>query len=157
MAFFDDLGKKLSQAGQSAVQKTKDMTGIARINAAITEEEKKVVNGYYQLGKQYLTAHPTDYADEFAEIVAGIREAESKMQDYKRQIQDIKGITRCEKCGAEIANNAAFCNTCGAPMPRQEAPEPEETDLPKCPGCGAVVSKNAKFCAVCGKQLVEKL
>lgn len=155
MAFFDDLGKKLSQAGQSAVQKTKDMTGIAKINAAITEEEKKVVNGYYQLGKQYLAAHPEDYAEEFAQIIAEIREAESKMQFYRQQIQDIKGVTRCEKCGAEVANNAAFCNTCGAPMPGPAASA--EAAVAQCPGCGAPVSKTAKFCAVCGKQLVEKL
>ena len=41
MAFFDDLGKKISQAGQNAVQKTKEMTDIARINGMISDEEKK--------------------------------------------------------------------------------------------------------------------
>lgn len=51
MAFFDDLGKKLSQAGQTAVQKTKEITDIARINGLISDEEKKVNNNYYQIGK----------------------------------------------------------------------------------------------------------
>ena len=39
MSFFDDLGKKLSQAGQTAVQKTKEMADVAKLNSAISDEE----------------------------------------------------------------------------------------------------------------------
>mgnify|MGYP002508334285 CR=1 FL=1 len=28
-----------------------------------------------------------------------------------------KGVSVCEKCGAEVAVNSAFCSACGAPMP----------------------------------------
>lgn len=147
MAFFDDLGKKISQAGQSAVQKTKDMTDIARINSAISDEEKKVSNNYHQLGVLYVAKHPADYESDFAELIAGIKASEGKISDYKQQIQNIKGVTRCEKCGAEVSNNAAFCAACGAPVPKPAQSEPE---VAYCPACGAMVAKNAKFCAACG-------
>ena len=41
MAFFEDLGKKLSGVGQSAVQKTQNATDSIRLNNQINEEERK--------------------------------------------------------------------------------------------------------------------
>lgn len=154
MAFFDDLGKKLSQAGQTAVQKTKEMTDIARINGMISDEEKKVNDNYYQIGKLYVAMHQTDFESDFAGMITAIRESETKIRDYKQQIQDIKGVVRCEKCGAEVASNVAFCSSCGAPMPKQDMPA-NNGNLIKCTGCGAMVDKNMRFCTSCGKPTAD--
>lgn len=35
MPFFDDLSKKISKAGQTALQKTKDMADIAKLRNTI--------------------------------------------------------------------------------------------------------------------------
>ncbi len=156
MAFFDDLGKKLSQAGQTAVQKTKEMTDIARINGAISDEEKKVNNNYFQIGKLYVAMHTTDYENDFAGMIAAIKESETKIRDYRQQIQDIKGVVRCEKCGAEVANNVAFCSSCGSPMPKQPSVVADENAV-KCTGCGAMVSKDMRFCTSCGKPMADIL
>ena len=32
MAFFDDIGKKITQTGQSALQKTKELADVTRLN-----------------------------------------------------------------------------------------------------------------------------
>lgn len=154
MAFFDDLGKKLSQAGQTAVQKTKEMTDIARINSMISDEEKKVNDNYYQIGKLYAAMHQTDFESDFAGMITAIKESETKIRDYKQQIQDIKGVVRCEKCGAEVASNVAFCSSCGAPMPKQDMLE-NNSNLIKCTGCGAMVDKNMRFCTSCGKPTAD--
>ncbi len=154
MAFFDDLGKKLSQAGQTAVQKTKEMTDIARLNGAISEQEKKVSDTYFEIGKLYVLKHPGDYDNDFAPMLAALKDSENKIKEYRQQIQDIKGVVRCEKCGAEIVNNVAFCSSCGAKAPVVSKVETNET-LVKCSGCGAMVDKNAKFCTVCGKVMPE--
>lgn len=156
MAFFDDLGKKISQAGQTAVQKTKEMTDIARINGAISDEEKKVNNNYFQIGKLYVAMHTTDYENDFAGMIAAIKESEIKIRDYRQQIQDIKGVVRCEKCGAEVASNVAFCSSCGTPMPKQASAVLDENAV-KCTGCGAMVSKNMRFCTSCGKPMADIL
>lgn len=153
MAFFDDLGKKLSQAGQSAIQKTKDMTDIARINGLISDEEKKLNNTYYQIGKLYASLHAKDYEPDFAGMVTATFESEAKIKEYKQQIQDIKGVVRCEKCGAEVANHAAFCNSCGAPIPKQ-APSNNPNQI-KCTGCGAMVDKSMRFCTTCGRPTAD--
>ena len=46
-----------------------------------------------------------------------VKKCHNKIRDYKHQIKDIKGVSVCEKCGAEVAVNSAFCSACGAPMP----------------------------------------
>lgn len=152
MALFDGVGRKLSQVGQVAVQKTKDVTDVARINGIIAEEEKKINNNYYQIGKLYASMHAEDYESEFAGMLAAIKESETKICEYRQQIQDIKGVVRCEKCGAEVPNNSAFCSSCGNAMLTKKT---IVENIHKCPGCGAEINKNMRFCTSCGRPVLE--
>lgn len=152
MAFFDDLGKKISQAGQTAVQKTKEMADIAKLNSSISDEERKIESGYREIGKLYVSLHDEEHEAAFAELIAGIHEAEKKIEEFKQQIKDIKGVVCCEKCGAEVSNNAAFCSSCGAPMP---VVKPVEAEEPKCSKCGAALAPDTKFCTSCGNPVEQ--
>ena len=154
MPLFEDFGRRLSLVGQSAVQKTKDVTDIARINAAVAEEERIVSNNYYQIGKLYVAMHPSDYEPEFATQFGAIRESESKLNAYRQQIQKLKGTVRCEKCGAEVSIGAAFCSSCGNPMPVRTGQNDSENSV-RCESCGAVVPKNVRFCISCGKPIAQ--
>lgn len=156
MEFFDGLGKKFSNAGQTVVQKTKEMADIARINSAISEEEKIINNSYFQIGKLYVAKHHTDFEEEFAGMISTVKESEIAIRNYRQQLQDIKGIVHCENCGAEVANNMAFCSSCGSPMPKQSAPVNNE-NLVKCSNCGQMVSQNMRFCTSCGNPMVDIL
>lgn len=151
MAFFDELGKKISQAGQTAVQKTKEMTDIAKLNGMISDEEKRINNNYYQIGKLYIEIHQNDFENNFAGMINAIRDSEAKIAEYKQQIQNIKGVVRCEKCGAEVDKNVAFCSSCGSPIQNQAPTPVENTNLIKCAGCGAMIDSNMRFCTSCGK------
>lgn len=117
MSFFDDLGKKLSQAGQSAAQKTKEIAETAKLNSQISDEEKKINDYYLQIGKLYVSLHDENHEADFDTLISNLHESENKVKECKQQIKDIKGVAVCEKCGAEIANGSAFCSVCGAPMP----------------------------------------
>ncbi len=131
MDFFDDLGKKLSQAGQSAVQKTKGMADIVKLSAAISEEEKKINNGYAEIGKLYVSLHGAEAEPEFEELLKTIQDAEEKVKEYQSQLAVIRGVSRCEKCGAEVPANSVFCNICGAAMPevKEELAEVTEEEV----------------------------
>ncbi len=155
MAFFDDLGKKISHAGQTAVQKTKDMTDIARLNENIAEEEKKINSNYHQIGKLYVAMHTYDYEADFEGMMIAIKEAEAKIQNYRQQVKDIKGIERCEKCGADVASDAAFCSTCGSPLLRK--PTVSLENAVKCSACGQMMEADARFCTECGHPMVDML
>lgn len=151
MAFFEKLSKTVSEAGQKTIAKTKELADTSKLNSMISEQEKVITNQYYQIGKLYASIHRDDCEDDFAGMVAAITEAEEKIRDYKEQIQTIKGMQRCEKCGAEVPNGAAFCSSCGAAMPKIEPPE--RSDYVKCSSCGADVKKGMRFCTSCGKPM----
>ena len=133
MGFFDDLGKRVSDVGQRAVQKTQEMSEVARFNSMITQNESKINDIYYQIGKLYANVHKNDAEEDFVGMVN-------------------KGMQRCPRCGAEISKEFAFCNFCGAAIPvneRNEAP----ADGVQCPKCGAVVEKGMRFCTACGQEI----
>lgn len=152
MALWENLGKKASESTAKAVQKAKELSETSRLSSVISEEEKKINNNYSQLGKLYVSIHPNDYEEEFAGMINSINESEEKIKDYRKQIQDIKGVLRCEKCGAEVQKGVAFCSSCAAPMPNMQAVNTEE--FVACEGCGSMVKKGMHFCTTCGKSMV---
>lgn len=154
MGLLDDLGKKFSDAGQKTLQKTKEISETARINASIAEEEKKLNNTYCQIGKQYVSMYGDNCAEEFSVMVSAVAECEDKIRDYRKQIQDIKGVQRCEKCGAEMERGVAFCSSCGAEMPKLLEPDNMD-DYVKCDNCGTTVRKEMRFCTSCGKPMIQ--
>ena len=158
MAFFDDLGKKIT-----------GMTDVAKINSAISDENNKIQRNITELGKLYYATYAEECAPEFLPLVKAIQESEKKIAEYKRQKQDIKGIVRCTKCSAEIPANSVFCSVCGAPAPVQApagtaaytaaapaAAAPVSAGYVTCAVCGKTVDGNMKFCTQCGAQINQQ-
>ena len=151
VAFWDNLGQKASETTAKAVQKAKDLSDVAKYNSMISEEETKINNTYYQIGKLYLAVHGNDPEPDFAGFVSSIVESNQKIETYKQQILDIRGVQRCPKCGAEIQLGVAFCSACGAPVPHEKPAVAE--DLIKCSNCGSMVKKGVRFCTACGNPM----
>ena len=72
VAFWDNLGQKASETTAKAVQKASD---VAKYNSMISEEETKINNTYYQIGKLYLAVHGNDPEPDFAGFVSSIVES----------------------------------------------------------------------------------
>jgi DNA-directed RNA polymerase subunit RPC12/RpoP len=153
MGFLENIGRKVADAGQFTVQKTKDVSEVARLNSILTQTENEINNLYYQIGKLYVSMYGSDAEKDFEGMVASVVESEKKVQTIRKQIQDIKGIQKCEKCGADVPVTFSFGNSCGAPMPKTGKQIKLEDSI-KCPSCGALVNKNMRFCTKCGKILV---
>lgn len=154
MSFFDDFGKKVTDAGQKAMQKTQEMSEVARVNSLISQNENKINNVYYQIGKLFVSIHGDDCEFEFAGMVATVVELERQNSTYRKQIQDIKGIQYCEKCGAEVPKGVAFCSSCGAAMPKVDK-QVAVDDCVRCSICGAMVKKGMRFCTSCGQAMTQ--
>lgn len=152
MALWDSLGKKASETTAKAVQQARILSETAKLNSLISDEDKRINNYYYQIGKLYATIHQNDCEDDFKGMIAAIVESEQKIKEYRVQIHNIKGVVHCEKCGAEVAKGAAFCSSCGAEMPKIENSAVDNTE--KCSNCGAVVEKGMRFCTSCGKPMI---
>lgn len=151
MEFFEKLGKSVTEVSQKTIAKTKELADTSKLNSMISEQEKIITNQYFQIGKLYVSIHKDNYEEDFAGMIATIAEADTKIREYKKQIQDIKGVQRCEKCGAEVSNGAAFCSACGATMPKIQTIASD--DYVKCENCGTAVKKGMRFCTACGKPM----
>ena len=154
MAFWENLGKKASETTAKAIQQAKDFAEVTKLNGLISDEEKKIDGIYRELGKMYIEIHRCDPDEKLAELVAQIVEAEQAIKKYRGQIRDIKGISLCEKCGAEVAKDASFCSICGAPVPKPVPADPTDSpDTLKCSKCGAPAKEGMRFCTTCGTPL----
>lgn len=151
MAFFDNLGKKASEATSRAMQKAQDLSETAKLNSTISDEEKRINATYSQIGKLYVELHREDGEEAFSELLGVIREAEEKISSCQKQIQDMKRTMRCEKCGAEVPRDSLFCSTCGAQIVREKEP----ADVPRCDKCGAPITDWMRFCTTCGNPLPQ--
>lgn len=154
MGIFDNLGRKVTDAGQKTIQRTKEMTDIARLNALIAQNEDKINNTYYQIGKLYVAVHGKEGEKDFIGMVESIAVFEQENRNYKKQIQEIKGVRRCPTCGAEVSQGVAFCSSCGNPMPMAQE-QGNLLDYVKCQSCGASVKKGMRFCTSCGKPMTQ--
>lgn len=152
MAFFNEIGKKISQTGQMAVQKTKQMADVTKLNSDISDEEKKITNIFYQIGQLYVSLHKDTPESDFEVLIEQLNESQTRIENLKQQIQDIKGIKRCTTCGAEIPNNATFCSSCGTAVTQQKSVD--AANLIKCNNCGKMIERGMKFCTFCGNEIV---
>ena len=136
MGFFDNIGKTLSNAGQTIAQKSKDVVDTA----------KKITTAYEQIGKLYVERHADCPEPDFVEYIDTIKAAENNIAECRQKLQDLKGVTVCPACGAEVTNESMFCPSCGNRI-RTEQPKPQG---PVCPNCGAPLTEGSKFCTSCG-------
>ena len=126
MAIWDDIAKKDAALSDKAVKQARDLSEVAKLKLQIAEAEKAVEDSYTQLGRLYAAAHRSDYEEGFASVMAAVTNAEQTVKTLHQQLQDAKGVTVCEKCGAEVAKDAAFCSACGAEIPK---PAPVEAEV----------------------------
>ena len=147
MAFFDNLGKKLSDAGQNVSLQTKNMGEINRLNGLINENRKSISSLCFELGKAYYQAHYNSDDCEFSEQVGRIRGLLDGIEEAEETIKRLKGIKKCPGCGTDIPAQTAFCPNCGTQV-GAAAPKPRV-----CPGCGKTAPEGSSFCVYCGTKL----
>ena len=147
MAFFDDLSKKITQVSQNAMGKTKDTADIFKLKNEISEEERKVVALYNEIGRLYASLHYEDFEPAFANLMTSLKESVAAIELRQAQIQNIRNVTTCSNCGAEIARESMFCSACGAQKEARVEIAPASL---RCTGCGKPLENGSKFCTYCG-------
>ena len=153
MGVFNDFGKKISQTSQDAVQKTKDLAEVSKLNSQINASQKTIKETYTQIGEKYFSLYRNSSAPELQQFVDLISSNMDKIEQLKADIQRVKKIAVCPKCGTECSTSTPFCGSCGT----QLTPEPEEapidvevTNYMFCSECGTKLSPDATFCNNCG-------
>lgn len=156
MAFFEDLGKKITQTSQGVVQKTKDTAEVIKLNGMISDEEKRINNLYAQIGKQYFELHFEAPEPALQSFVLEIKEAKSSIEDYSEQVKKLKGIVRCPNCGGDVQYGAPFCSSCGTRMEVNAEQTPMSNEnVKRCVSCGMPINEGCFFCTHCGTKVEE--
>lgn len=147
MAFFDDLSRKVSRG-------TKNLADSTRLNALIADSKKQIEGLYRNLGSAYYEVHRDDPAAEQPELIAALNRQFESMAQAQDALRQLRGLSKCPNCGAELPQNALFCSVCGARQPQPEQPAaPAAASV--CPNCGAPNQPGHRFCAICGAALSD--
>lgn len=156
MAFLDDVDRTLSQLGQSALKKTKNMSESMRLSGAVREEEEKQKELFRKIG-EYVYENDLGITDEqIIEWCQDISASRVRAMQNREQITALKGMINCPKCGASIASNSTFCSVCGSKLEElNSSPKQEENESGVCPNCGRKVDKDAAFCTYCGTRILD--
>ena len=91
-----DLGKKLKETGENALDKTKKAAEIATLNVKINKREKDLDESILALGKKFYSdaqgTVPKGYEGEFA----AIEEVKKDIQEMNEKIADLKEDEKSE-------------------------------------------------------------
>lgn len=154
MSFFEDIGKKVTQAGNDTTQAAKNFSEINRLNSEIKTYEKNINKLYTDLGKRYFDTCSQEPVPELKDLVDELRVNKAKIEAASTKIAEIKGIKICDNCKAEISADSLFCSACGQKIKAKEPEMPEGMQI--CPFCGFAMAAEAKFCVKCGTNLAKQ-
>lgn len=116
MAFWDDIQKKLSDAAAFTVQKTGELTDVAKLKYKVKVTESKLEKCYAEIGKLIYDAKKNGVDHEF-EVTTLIMQADKMKDDLdtlSTELAKIRNTDVCESCGAEVSKECTFCPVCGA-------------------------------------------
>ena len=153
MAFFEQLGKRLTDAGQNVAQQTKNLADVTQLNGAISDKEKRISQLYLSIGQLYYEEHKGDLSAEHRDIIEEIDKLFAEIAQNRERIKQIKGVVKCPKCGADVPLNAAFCSACGEKIERDGDLGEKNVAQRYCPACHAAVNAEDTFCNNCGTKI----
>ena len=150
MVFFNNLGGRIKNAGQNIAQSTRNFADVAKLKKNISDNERQIAGLYAVIGKTYYERHKDDSKAEDLENILKINSLFKDIDELKQQIKEIEGFVKCPGCGCDVPADAAFCNHCGAKIPK------ETEHVTVCPSCGKVVPDDSAFCNSCGCKIVKE-
>lgn len=154
MDFFEQLGKKLTDAGQNVAQQAKNIADVARLNSEMSAKERAITQLYTEIGHAYYDRHKNGPDAEELQTISEISALYEEITQHQETIKQIKGVGKCPSCGGDVPVGAAFCNACGAQILAASASACEEMPETKtCPNCHAVLDSDILFCVFCGTKL----
>ena len=90
MGFFDELGKKSSDASQDMMQKGKDFADTTKLNSQIHDEERKISAVYTKIGKKYFEEFHQAAGAGYQDLVDEIHASQAKISEYQDKLNALK-------------------------------------------------------------------
>ena len=157
MDFFNDIGKRVSDAAKSAQKRAREGAEISKLNSGLRALKDERTRLFTSLGETYYASLDREEGREQIEfIVERLNQLAVREKELQAQIDKISQQKRCKQCGRVVPIEANFCPYCGERIPEEPTPaEGEAVAVEYCPNCGAVKQAYSRFCIVCGRPFEE--
>ena len=128
MSFFNNLKKNINTAANYTVQKTGEVTEIAKIRLDIRTQNVRLAKCFENIGRTYYKNMKENGGAVSEELDACILEADgikAEIALLRADLAKAQGCVICPACGAQISNKSVYCPLCGIKLP-EETEEPEK-------------------------------
>ena len=120
MDFLYKLGDTITEAGNAATEKAKEVSEVTKLKCKIRKDETAIRDAYAKMGKAvYQCIKEKKEYPAFEKEIEIIEAAEADIKLCKEYISCIKGVDICPECGEEVEKNSTFCRYCGAKMDQE--------------------------------------
>lgn len=144
MAFFKDLGKKITEGVQDASEKASDLIEVTKLNSEISKEKGAIDDAKKQIGDKIFAMFkagetlPPTLTDELTRIESHL----GTIAGLEAKIKEIKGETSAQPAEAQTAASST-----------PQAGEAGAGDTKFCANCGAKLAEGTAFCGECGQKV----
>jgi len=122
-----------------------------RLNETLNQLNCELDSCYADIGREYYEENSDQPQNEKMSLLfQNVVDKKEEIQSCTDQIRELKGITSCEHCGADILVTDVFCSSCGERVRSEVTIDPSGG---KCPNCGHKVTPEQKFCSICGAKV----
>ncbi len=110
------VAKKTEEAVEVVAKKTEETVEVQKLKSQIRVMERNNERDFRDIGKiifeRFQKGEEID--TEFTELCEAIKERETSIDGYRKQVAELKGLDVCPKCKVHVEGNVVFCPKCGA-------------------------------------------
>lgn len=127
MAFFEELGKTLSDTGKEVATKAKALTETIQLKTQIGAEKTKLEEAYAVIGKLYYEDN-SEPKEAYTKAYEAVRASRARIAALEIELTQSEGSRICAECGAKVPKSSLYCGKCGAPV-KEAATDPESEEM----------------------------
>ena len=129
-----DFFKKIGDGFTKAANSVKDTVETSRkrgdLKKQISDAKNNIKSIEIAMGEAIYNAYKNgDRPESFADSCKEIDNLKVEIKVLRAKLLELDGIKSCEKCGAEITADSAFCSICGARQTGIFKDETEDDDF----------------------------
>lgn len=115
MEFFDEAVAKAKAAIDVACKKTNEAVTVQKQHFDISSLEAKRAKDFEALGRLYYDEirNTSPENEKIAELKSAIDAKNEKIEELRRELNDIKNKRICPHCGTSVDKFAVYCSACG--------------------------------------------
>ena len=127
MSFFNELGRKTSEATTKITRETK-------LRLKMNENKGRIRNTYEEIGKKVyeknIQNEVINVKEDLKEEFEKINKLAEEIEEAKLEILKLNNKKQCPRCLAEVDKTFAYCSRCGEKLDFQEEEKEEKKETP---------------------------